>query len=259
MTGTLTVTVASGSNAFAVGTNGARVDFGTGASDYASSDGTTVTFAGALTTSGALTGGNFTFASGTSAPGNCTATGSGATLTSYCSSGGNSYFTLFGNKTDAANAVAVTSDNLNTLSTAGALIHSFRNNGAQKASVAFDGTIDTITGYNLNAKLVFSVTAPTISSGFGTNPSVATNNGTVGFTVNVGTGGTASSGVIGMPTASSTWICDCKDIGAAAGLTETRLSATSSTSCTVTNYTISSGAAAAWASAEVLYCEAHPI
>jgi len=36
----------SGTNAFGVGTNGARVDFGAGANDYASSDGTTVTFAG---------------------------------------------------------------------------------------------------------------------------------------------------------------------------------------------------------------------
>lgn len=47
--------IASGSNAFAVITNGARIDFGAGASDYASSDGTTVTFAGPLTATGALT------------------------------------------------------------------------------------------------------------------------------------------------------------------------------------------------------------
>lgn len=39
-------TVASGANAYGVTTNGARIDFGAGASDYASSDGTTVTFAG---------------------------------------------------------------------------------------------------------------------------------------------------------------------------------------------------------------------
>jgi hypothetical protein len=39
-------TQASGSDAFAVTTNGARVHFGAGATDYASSDGTTVAFAG---------------------------------------------------------------------------------------------------------------------------------------------------------------------------------------------------------------------
>jgi len=39
---------ASGSNAYAVSTNGARYDFGAGANDYCSSNGTTVTFAGAV-------------------------------------------------------------------------------------------------------------------------------------------------------------------------------------------------------------------
>jgi hypothetical protein len=43
-------TAASGANAVSVSTNGARVDFGAGASDYASSNGTTITFAGAVTT-----------------------------------------------------------------------------------------------------------------------------------------------------------------------------------------------------------------
>lgn len=42
----------SGSNAFAVNTNGARIDFGAGADDYASSDGTTITFAGPVAIGG---------------------------------------------------------------------------------------------------------------------------------------------------------------------------------------------------------------
>lgn len=46
--GGYTSTIGSGSNAFAVGTNGARIDHGAGASDYSSSDGTTVTYAGPL-------------------------------------------------------------------------------------------------------------------------------------------------------------------------------------------------------------------
>ncbi len=51
----------SGNNAFAVNANGARVDFGAGASDYASSDGTTVTFAGPTSSAGNVnTGGVFT-------------------------------------------------------------------------------------------------------------------------------------------------------------------------------------------------------
>lgn len=59
-----TSAAASGTNAYGVTTNGARYDFGAGASDYASSDGTTVTFAGPLTTAS-----NFTWGSGTSASG----------------------------------------------------------------------------------------------------------------------------------------------------------------------------------------------
>lgn len=51
-TGTsFTASAGSGSNGLAVSTSGARVDFGAGASDYASSDGTTVTFAGPLASS----------------------------------------------------------------------------------------------------------------------------------------------------------------------------------------------------------------
>lgn len=41
-----TATAASGANGFAISTNGARVDFGDGSLDYASSDGTYVRFAG---------------------------------------------------------------------------------------------------------------------------------------------------------------------------------------------------------------------
>ncbi len=46
--GTVSSSVASGTNAFGVLTNGGRVDFGAGASDYASSNGTTVAFAGPI-------------------------------------------------------------------------------------------------------------------------------------------------------------------------------------------------------------------
>lgn len=48
--------IASGSNAFTVDNNGARVDFGSGASDYASSDGTTVAFAGPVGIASTITG-----------------------------------------------------------------------------------------------------------------------------------------------------------------------------------------------------------
>lgn len=46
----MTSQAASGSNAYAIGTNGARFDLGDGVSDHASSDGTTVIFAGPTST-----------------------------------------------------------------------------------------------------------------------------------------------------------------------------------------------------------------
>ncbi len=45
----------TGYNSFASTVNGSRIDFGAGASDYASSDGTTVTYAGPVTTNGLTT------------------------------------------------------------------------------------------------------------------------------------------------------------------------------------------------------------
>lgn len=55
----------SGSNAFSVATNGGRIDFGAGASDYASSDGTTVTYAGPVAGASALNKGTYTLTVGT--------------------------------------------------------------------------------------------------------------------------------------------------------------------------------------------------
>lgn len=51
-TGLVSSQAANGNNAFSATTNGARFDFGAGASDYASSDGTTVTFAGPISANG---------------------------------------------------------------------------------------------------------------------------------------------------------------------------------------------------------------
>ena len=53
--GQLQLQTANGATGLAFTTNGARLDFGGGASDYASSDGTTVTFAGALASTGNFT------------------------------------------------------------------------------------------------------------------------------------------------------------------------------------------------------------
>lgn len=50
-----TASAASGSNGFSLANNGARLDFGAGANDYASSNGSTIAFATAISSAGNLT------------------------------------------------------------------------------------------------------------------------------------------------------------------------------------------------------------
>jgi hypothetical protein len=61
---TISSSVASGFTGLSLTTNGARIDFGAGASDHASSDGTTVTFAGAVGTGSLRVGASGTSISG---------------------------------------------------------------------------------------------------------------------------------------------------------------------------------------------------
>jgi len=103
-------------------------------------------------------------------------------------------------------------------------------------------------------KLLFSQTAPTISSGFGSSPTISVTNGTASFRVNVGTGGAASSGVIAMPTASAGWNCQVNNITAAAAhrADNTRQTASATGTVTVENQTTSTGAAVAWGASDIL-------
>ena len=95
----------------------------------------------------------------------------------------------------------------------------------------------------LSFRSLFSSTvAPAISSGFGTSPSIVEQNGTAAFEVNVGTGGTAKSGVIGLPAAAHGWACQATDMTTNDGTRET---AFSTTSVTLT-------AARAWTAGDVL-------
>lgn len=122
----------------------------------------------------------------------------------------------------------------------------------------------TITGntFALNSNGAVSVstnaivrTAPTISSGFGGSPSIASNNGTAAFTVNVGTGGATSSGVIGLPAATNGWVCNCTDL-TTPGVNVTKMTAATTTTCTITNYNSTTGIAANWAASDILHCTA---
>jgi hypothetical protein len=103
--------------------------------------------------------------------------------------------------------------------------------------------------------LMVSSTTPTISSGFNaTSPSVASHNGTSSFTVNVGTGTAASSGVVGLPTASNGWNCQAYNLTAHAGarLDDTWVTANTANSVTLGNRTVTTGIAASWTASDIL-------
>lgn len=114
------------------------------------------------------------------------------------------------------------------------------------------GNVNFQTGLVNNGTLLCSSSAPTISSGFGTSPSIVSSNGTCSFQVNVGTGGTATSGVIGLPTAAHGWVCAVTDITTnSTTVFVTKQTASSTTSCTVGNFS-DVAAAAAWAASDKL-------
>lgn len=95
-----------------------------------------------------------------------------------------------------------------------------------------------------------SATAPTVS-GFGSSPSVPNNNGTCAFTVNVGTGGSASTGTVTLPTATTGWICHSENV-TTPGTYITRQTGGTATTATLSNYALSTGIAIAWTASDVL-------
>jgi len=111
-----------------------------------------------------------------------------------------------------------------------------------------------VSTINLTANLTFSGATPTISSGFGTGPSVTAGTAAA-FRVDVGTGGTATAGVIGLPTAATGWNCTVVNLTAVtANAMDARTVQLSSTTATATfeNQTVSTGAALAWTASDIL-------
>lgn len=113
------------------------------------------------------------------------------------------------------------------------------------------GPITASSSYSLT-HILASATAPTIASGFGTTPTIPNANGTAAFTVNVGTGGTATSGVLTMPAAADGWACSAIDsTTTSATVFITKAVGTSTTSVTVSSYS-DTGVASAWAASDIL-------
>jgi hypothetical protein len=109
-------------------------------------------------------------------------------------------------------------------------------------------------GYLLTTKVLIASELPTIASGFGTSPSVVSANGPSAMSINVGTGGVATSGVVTLVPAITGWICHVNNFTAAGAHVayNTRQIATTTTSVTLENQTTSTGAAVAWAASDIL-------
>jgi len=98
-----------------------------------------------------------------------------------------------------------------------------------------------------------STTLPTISSGFGTSPTITAVN-TFVFKVVVGTGG-AASGTITLPTATNGWLGFAADVTSGSTLF-LQLTGSTATSLTFTSYSVTTGAAANMSAGDVVLINA---
>jgi hypothetical protein len=121
------------------------------------------------------------------------------------------------------------------------------------AASAFTVTVPAATGQlGVTPNLAVSPTAPTITTHFNTSgDSVSANNGSIAFTITVGSGAGTTTGVIGLPTASTGWNCFAANMNRAAIILQ---SASSTTSATLTNYAQTAGVTATnWSNGDVLH------
>lgn len=140
----------------------------------------------------------------------------------------------------------------------------FRTNGLAEFadSLSVGGELVVETGLNMGdsptnvGTLLCSATAPTITSA-GSAPTVPDANGTCSFTVNVGTGGSASAIVLAMPTATTGWTCVAADVTTqSTSVFLQKQTASSATAATITNYN-TAGAATAFAASDLVRISCH--
>jgi hypothetical protein len=125
--------------------------------------------------------------------------------------------------------------------------------GSTVAATMTAAGVNTTQGYQVNGYTIFNGTAPTIGSGFGTSPTIQAINGSAGFYVQVGTGGTATNGTINMNyTAPGGWSCSATDVSqTTSNIFMTKQSGQSTTTVTLYNYT-DTGATGPWGAGDVL-------
>jgi hypothetical protein len=139
--------------------------------------------------------------------------------------------------------------------------------GATRPRTGFFGTsvvaptVNATTAAQINGNSFAIAGVPTISSGFGTSPSVSAGTNHTSFRINVGTGGTATGGVIGLPTAPTGWTCQVDDITEALAATAAfvdRQTASSTTTATIVHATLVTGVALAYGASDILAMSCFP-
>lgn len=165
--------------------------------------------------------------------------GTGATANSNANG-----FTQFGN-----------SNIFGTMNGSGNTFNLFSNGNTVNATTGVLTALNLLGTYSMFGNVLLSNISPSISSGFGTSPSIVDSVGSASFRLKIGTGGTVSSGTVGLPSATHSWVCFATDVTTtSATVFITKMTASTSTSATFTNFN-TSGAAAAWAANDVLYVQ----
>ena len=116
-------------------------------------------------------------------------------------------------------------------------------------------TLSASGNVSVAGKVHISATAPTIASGFGTAPTITAFN-TSAFKIVVGTGG-AANGVITFPAAPNGWVAYAQDVTSGTSLF-LQQTASSTTSVTLTSFSITLGVAANMTAGDVILVMAFP-
>jgi hypothetical protein len=116
-------------------------------------------------------------------------------------------------------------------------------------SPPLSGNTENPSTFSMGGNLIATTTSPTISSGFGTSPTITALN-TMVFKVVVGSGG-AASGTLTLPTAINGWLGFAADVTSGSAIF-LQLTASSTTAVTFTSYSITTGLAANMTAGDVI-------
>jgi len=117
-------------------------------------------------------------------------------------------------------------------------------------SPPLSGNTENPSSLSLGGNLVATTTTlPTISSGFGTSPTISAVN-TFVFKIVVGTGG-AANGTITLPAAQNGWLAFAADVTSGSTLF-LQLTGSTTTSVTFTSFSVTTGAAANMSASDVI-------